>query len=65
MEYWEESENRHEYRGPEKHTFYSPQADVGFSSSVKTIKSMNQVKCYQLDLKLNLYIMKNKMWYNL
>ena len=41
IEYWEGSKTRHEYKDPQKHTFYSHHADVGFPSSVYNIKSMN------------------------
>ena len=47
IEYWEGSKTRHEYKDPQKHTFYSHHADVGFPSSVYNIKSMNQLKCCQ------------------
>ena len=39
-DYWEGSKNRDEYKDPQKQTFYTHDADVGFPSSVYTIKSM-------------------------
>ena len=53
-DYWEGSKNRDEYKDPQKQTFYTHDANVGFPSSVYKIKSMKLVKCFQSDLKLNL-----------
>ena len=41
IEYWEGSKNHHEYKDPQKHTFDTHHAGVGFPSSVYTIKGMN------------------------
>ena len=41
IEYWEGYKNRQEYKDPQKHTFDTNHAGVGFPSSVYTIKGMN------------------------